>query len=173
MAKNRKPINTGFVDSSFFTLDDLELNVEWGRDYLKSDIPASLMLHRVDRRKTKTHSLYGESRSSEKVVLPPVELQVQISVEDSSMEFIQGSTLPRHFAGDLNFTVYEKELEEKQVEINRGDFISLKNAKGKLAYYEVNDPDLMNVGNDRTIGGLSSFYRSIKCVSVDSDVFKG
>lgn len=172
MAK-RKPINTGYIDTSFFDMDDVNLNVEWGRDYLETDIPATIMLHSVDVKKSKVHSLYGESRASEKITLPPVELKVRFSVEDSESNFIQGTNINRHYAGDLIFTVYDKELDEKKVKIKRGDFVSLKNSKGDLAYYEVNDPDLMNVSNSKTIGGLTSFYKTIKCKVVDKDVFNG
>lgn len=172
MAK-KKLINTGYVDSRFFDKSDLNLEIEIGRDYLKSDIPATVLFYKIDYRKTKTHSLYGETRASEKVVLDPVELQVRFTVEDSEGGFLRGGEISRHIAGDLIFTIYEEEINDKKVDIKRGDFIGLKNGKGKTQYYEIYDADTMNVANNRTIGGLESYFRKIKCSVVDKDVFNG
>lgn len=172
MAK-KKLINTGYVDSRFFDKSDFNLEIEIGRDYLKQDIPASVMFYKVDYKKTKTHALYGESRASEKVVLPPIQLQVRFTVEDSEGGYLQGGEVSRHFAGDLIFTIYEDEIREKNVDIQRGDYIGIKNGKGNTQYYEIYDADIMNVANNRTIGGLESYYKKIKCTVVDKDVFNG
>jgi len=173
MSRKKQIINTGYVDSSFFNGSDLKLEVNIGRSYLESDIPAIINLHSVDYKKTKTNSLYGETRAKEKVVLPPIELKVRYVIEDSEASYISGSNVVRQFAGDLVFTVYENELKEKNATIRRGDFISLKNPKGNIIYYEVYDADLMNVSNNKTIGGLEAFYKKIKCRVVDKDVFNG
>lgn len=172
MAK-KKIINTGYVDSAFFDKSDVNLEIEMGRDYFEQDIPASVLFFKIDYKKTKTHSLYGESRARDKVVLSPVELKVRLVVEESEANYIQGGEIIRHFAGDLIFTIYEQEIDEKKVDIQRGDFIGLKNTKGVLQYYEVYDADIMNVANSKTIGGLESYYRKIKCTVADKDVFKG
>ena len=169
----RKPINTGYVDTSFFDMSDLKLEVEMGRDYLKSDAPASVLFFKVDYKKTVSHKLYGESRASEKVVLPPVSLDVKLHVEDSEGGYINNSELYRHYAGDLIFTIYEEEIREKKVDIQRGDFIGIKNTKNQMQYYEIYDADINNVSNSKTIAGLESYYRKIRCSIADNDLFKG
>lgn len=169
----KKVINTGMVESGFFSKDDVSLNIDWGRDYLESDIPASVLLFRIDRVKTKVDSLYGETRASEKIVLNPVELRVKMNIEDEDAEFIGDSLLQKHNAGQLIFTVYQKELDEKEVKITRGDYVGFKNSKNNFTYYEVNDADINNVSNSKTIGGLDAFYRKITCSIVDKDQFQG
>lgn len=172
MAK-KKLINTGYVDSGFFDMRDFNLEIEMGRDYMKQDIPASVLFFKIDYQKSKTHSLYGESRASEKIVLAPVELKVRFIVEDSQGGFMQGGEVSRQYAGDLIFTIYEDEILEKKVDIKRGDYIGLKNGKNVVQYYEIYDADTMNVSNNRTIGGLKSYYKKIRCSIVDKDVFNG
>jgi hypothetical protein len=172
MAK-RKLINTGMVEGKFFTKKDFAFDIKLGREYLNTDIPATVLLYRIDRVKTKTNNIYGETRASEKVTYTPVELQVKLSVEENENDYLGDSTIPKHWAGKLVFTIYEDELTEKNVDIKRGDFIGLQNAKDKLTYYEVNDADIMNVSNNKTIGGLGSYYKKITCFPVDRDVFAG
>lgn len=161
------------VAGSFFSIDDVNLEIEMGRDYLNSEIPATILLFKIDRIKTKTNNLYGETRAKEKVTYSPVELQVKMVVEENPNNYLGNSNIPKHFSGQLTFTIYEKELADKQVNILRGDFIGFKNAKGSLTYYEVNDADTNNVSNSKTIGGLGSFYRKIIANAVDRDVFAG
>ena len=79
----RKPINMGIRESNFFDGSDLNLEVEMGRDYFETDIPATVLLYRIDYKKTKVHALYGESRASEKIALAPVEIRVKFNVEES------------------------------------------------------------------------------------------
>lgn len=160
------------MDGKFFSKDDVTLNIEMGRDYMDSDIPATVLLYRVDRLKSKTNSLYGETRAKEKVTFEPVELKVKMLIDENPTSYLGSSTIVKHFAGQLTFTVYEDELKEKQVDITRGDFIGFRNTKNNLTYYEVNDADTNNVSNNKTIGGLGSFYRKIVCVAVDGDQFQ-
>jgi len=169
----RKVINTGIVEGKFFTKTDMSFDIKIGREYLDNDIPATVLLFRVDRIKTKTNNIYGETRASEKVTYTPIELQVKMGVDENENDYLGDSNIPKHWAGKLTFTIYEDELKEKGVDIKRGDFIGFKNSNGNLAYYEVNDPDTMNVSNSKTIGGLASYYRRIVCFPVDSDVFAG
>lgn len=170
MAK-RKPINTGIRESNYFDLSDFKLEVEMGREYLETDIPATVLLYNIDYKKTKVHALYGESRASEKIALAPVEIRVKFNVEESKSEYIGDSMIAKQWAGKLVFTVYTLELEEKQVDINRGDYIGLRDANNNLRFYEVYENDKVNSANEKTIAGIESYYRKIEAVPVDKDVF--
>ena len=161
------------MEGKFFTGEDLTFEIELGREYLTSDIPASVLLYKVDRKKTKTHSLYGETRASEKVVHDPIEIQVRLTIEENNTEYIGNSTIPKHYSGNLTFTVYSKELDDKNLIINIGDYIGLRNTKGDLVFYEVFDNDNMNVSNSKTIAGLEAVYKTIRCTQVDRDQFNG
>lgn len=167
----RKPINIGVRESGFFTLKDLKLEVEMGRTYLQTDTPQSLLLYRIDYKKTKVHALYGESRATEKVALPPVEIRVRFNVEENKSEYLGNSILAKQWGGKLIFTVYNDELEEKNVDINRGDYVGLRDANNNLRFYEIYENDKVNIGNDKTIAGIESYYRKIEAVAVDTDVF--
>lgn len=173
MGGKKRIINTGLLEGSFFSKDDVNLEIEMGRDYLNSEIPASVLLFKIDRVKTKTNNLYGETRAKEKVTYTPVELQVKMVVEEQATDYLGDTNIAKHFAGQLTFTIYHKELKEKQVDISRGDYIGFRNSKDTLTYYEVNDADTNNVSNSKTIGGLGAFYRRIVANAVDKDQFNG
>lgn len=169
----KRLINTGLQEGKFFSGDDVNLNIEIGRNYLATDMPATILLFRIDRLKTKVNNLYGETRAREKVTLAPIELQVRMVIEQNDTDYLGDTNIVKHYAGQLVFTVYDKELKENQVDITRGDYIGFRNSKQSLTYYVVNDADVNNVSNSKTIGGLGMFYRKITAIPVDKDVFQG
>ena len=171
MAKKKQSINPGVKIGLFFGKKDFDLEVQMGRSYIESDIPAVIWLHRVNHAKMQTHSLYGETYASEKVTLPPVELSIKFNIEDNPTGYLGNSTIGKQWIGDLTFTIYELELEEKKCDIHRGDFVSLINSHGQNSYFEVYDSDSVNLSNLKTLGGIESYYRKIKCKGVDKDVF--
>lgn len=160
-------------ESDFFSMKDIEFEVKIGREYLEQDAPQTVFLYRIDISKTDNDDIYGETHASEKVTLPRVELRVKFNVEDSETVFLGDSGISKEVAGDLLFTVYNDELEEKKAEIRKGDFIGLVDNNGSMRYYEVRKNDQINAANKKSLGGIKAFYREIKCSYVQPDVFAG
>lgn len=170
MEKVNHPINRV---NKFFQLEDFNLENDMGREYL-TDLNMTVSLFKIDYKKSKSHVLYGETRAEEKITLAPIELQVRVTIDESESKFMAGTGIKREYAGNLTFTVYDVELEEKNVDVNYGDYIGYINPMdGKMSYYEVAKNDKINSSNSKTHLGFKSYYRVIECVAVDPDVFNG
>lgn len=170
----RKIINPGGGrEGQFFKKKDFDFEVTVGREYLNSDAPATIFLYKVDYTKTVVDDLYGETYANEKVTHEPIELQVKISIEEKATEYVAEIGMPKQYSGNLIFTIYSLELEEKQTDINKGDYIGHIDYNGKMRFYEVWEDDKVNVSNSKTIGGIKSFYRKIEASPIDKDVFNG
>lgn len=156
----------------FFGGNDINLEIKLGREYL-TDINHEVLLFKVDYKKTKVHDLYGESKSHEKVVAPPIKLQCRVTISEGETKYLANIGIKKEYAGDLTFTVYDVELEEKKVDISMGDYIGYVDGHGKLRYWEVVKNDKINIDNSKTINGIVSYYKKVVCIPVDSDQFKG
>ena len=71
--------------------------------------------------------------------------------------------------GQLDFTIYTKELEENDCDIKRGDYIGLQVTPEHMEYFIVTDDGRVNYDNEHTRWSTVPFYRSIKCAVV-SDI---
>lgn len=136
-----------------------------GKEIVNQILQESFLLYRIDYKRTKTHDLYGESKT--KVWLPSVEVygRINVEVEDPSY-LVKGGIIKKGF-GRLNADVYTSHLDELGVTIRMGDFIYHKGN-----YYEIIDDGSANIANENMFGGDKLFYISIKGVEVNSDVFK-
>ena len=169
----RKSINPSGREGDFFKLKDIDFEVKIGREYLNQDAPATIFLYQIDITKTNNDDIYGETHASEKVSKERIELRVKLNVEDSETVFLGDSGISKEVAGDLLFTVYNVELEEKKAEIRKGDYVGMVDTKGVMRYYEVRKNDQINAANKKSLGGIKSFYREIRCSYVQPDVFNG
>jgi len=59
----------------FFGDEDFKLEQDFGTEWLHGDMNFTLVLYRVDRYKTKTDDVYGETVSDGIKFLPPVEFK--------------------------------------------------------------------------------------------------
>ncbi len=64
----------------FFGGEDFNLEVEMGREWLEGDMNFTVILYRVDRYKTKTDDVYGETVKNGQKFLPPIELKGYVKV---------------------------------------------------------------------------------------------
>ncbi len=154
----------------FMNNNSFDLDIMYGREYLEKDIRHTVMLHRVDLIKTKSHDLYGQSKPSDMVFRTPVELVVMINVEASAQKYY-GDTpgVARDDSGNMIFGVYLKELEEKGVDISRGDIIEYNMSGYKNRYYEVEDANNVTDTTNLTIAGFKSYWRKVLCVPLKED----
>lgn len=137
-----------------------------GREISESVLLESLILYRIDLKKTRTHALYGESKF--KKYLEPIEVFGLINVESDSPEYTAGEGLIKKGFGKLTAQVYLSHLEELNAQIRMGDFVYHKGN-----YYEIVDDGSSNISNEYTYGGDRYFYIKIEGVRVTKDKFEG
>ena len=84
MSNNRVPINRL---GKFFGGEDYNLDLNMGEEWLHGDMNFTLVLYRIDRIKTKTDDVYGETASDGIKFLPPVEFKgyVQVLAPENKM----------------------------------------------------------------------------------------
>ncbi len=156
----------------FMTNRSFDLDIMYGREFLKRDNVQWIILHRIDLIKTKSHDLYGQSKPSDKSFMTPIKLSVMINVEDGE-QFYYGDTdggITRDQGGNLSFGVYLKELQEKDTEINRGDIIEYNMSGENPRYYEVESANMVTDITSQTIGGFIPYWKKIISVPAKSDV---
>jgi len=169
-SKKRLPINRmgKFYDSLDFGLEN-----DMAREYLEGDINFTVILFRVNRIKSQTDDVYGESDSEEIRFYPPVELKVRPNLEES-----QNNTYSEGYGryedyGNLIFTIFEDQLKELGIDISYGDYIGYPDKEDNIKYFTVSDDGKINSDNQKTRVGYKSYYRKITCVTADEDEFNG
>ena len=149
-----------------------------GREITEKILKESLMLYRIDLKKTQTHSLYGQAKSFQKVWKPEVKILGRINVETVDPEYMADGGLVKKGFGKLTAHVYMEHLEELGLavaeqnqlavfDINLGDFIGYKDE-----YYKITDNGHSQISNEFSWGGDRRFYITITAIEVDEDVFK-
>jgi len=156
----------------FMTENSFDLDIMYGRAYLETDNAQEVILHKINLIETKTHALYGQAKTKDKKFFTPVRLRVMVTVEEGKQENYGGNPggIARDDTGNITFGVYIKELEEKGVEIDRGDIIEYNLSGEKNRYYEVESANNVTDTTAKTIGGFKSYWKRIRGVPVKSDV---
>lgn len=173
MAKKKDIINmTEHRYGMFMSEESNELSIMYGRTYLESDNVQEVFLYKIDVIETKAHKLYGQAKGKDKKFMPPIKLNIMISVEDGQQQYYGDSKggIVRDDTGNLVFNVYIKELEEKKVEIDRGDIVKYNLSGYKDRYYEVENADNVTDKSSRTMGGFFTYWKKITAVPVKEDV---
>ena len=155
----------------FVTQNSIDLDIMYGRNFLQTDNAQEVILHRINIIETKSHNLYGQTKSKDKKFISPVRLKVMVTVEEGKQVNYGNnpSGIVRDNTGNISFGVYLKELEEKQVEINRGDIIEYNMSGEKNRYYEVESANNVTDETKKTIGGFFPYWKRVVGVPVLSD----
>lgn len=174
MAKKKKQIEDIQDDRMGLFMNDnsFDLDIMYGRNFLQTDNSQSVKIHRINLIETKSHSLYGQAKQKDKKFMPPVKISVMVTIEDGRQEFYgsnQGG-IARDDSGNISFGVYLKELEEKQLEVNRGDIIEYNMSGEKKRYYEIESANNVSDETRKTIGGFKPYWKRIVGVPVKEDV---
>jgi hypothetical protein len=158
----------------FMTENSFDLDIEYGRNYLQTDNAQTLSVYKVNITKTKSHSLYGQTKSKDKKLFPPVKINAMISVKPNDQSYYGNGSggITREDTGKLIFGVYLKELEEKKLHIDRGDYIEYNLSGEKNRYYEVENAENVVDTTDKTIGGFKPYWRQVTAVPVREDVIE-
>lgn len=169
-SKKHIPINRM---GKFYDYLDFGLENEMAREFLEGDINFTVILFRVDRIKSQTDDVYGESDVEEIRFHPPVELKVRPTLDESeSKSYSEGYGRYEDY-GNLIFTIFEDQLKELGVDITYGDYIGYPDKEDNIKYFTVVNDGRINSDNSKTRVGYKSYYRKITCVTADPDEFKG
>jgi len=156
----------------FMTDNSFDLDVMYGRNFLQTDNAQTVIIHKINLLQTKVHNLYGQAKTSDKKFMPPVQISVMVTIDDGKQEYYGGNAggIARDDSGNISFGVYLKELEEKQLEIDRGDIIEYNMSGEKNRYYEIESANNVTDETKKTIGGFKPYWKKIVGVPVKEDV---
>ena len=157
----------------FFGGEDFALDVGMGQEWLEGDMNFTIILYRVDRYKTKTDDVYGEVVEDGVKFLPPIELKGLVKIVAPTNQKLGNSKLRQEEPGNMTFSVYQKQLDDLEVDILFGDYIGYYETESKVRYYSVADDGRVVSDNKHTYAGYKPFYRTILATPVSQNDFKG
>jgi hypothetical protein len=168
---NNIPINRR---NKFFSGEDFELEIDFGREWLEGDINTKVILFQVDQQQSLVDDVYGESPKDGIKFKPPVEITVSFKMEEPQNKTYNGDGSMRYKEhGNLTLGVYQKHLDELEVDITYGDYIGYQENETTIKYYTVSNDGRIFSDNKHTINGYKGFYRTITCVPASEDEFNG
>jgi hypothetical protein len=170
MSENKVPITR---IGKFFGEEDFNLEISMGEEWLNGDMNFTLILYRVDRVKTKTDDVYGETLQDGIKFLPPVEFKGYVKIMAPENKYLGTSKLDQTEPGNLNVGVYQRQLDELGIDINYGDYIGYYETESRVRYYVVNNDGRVTSDNKHTYAGYKPFYRSIIASAVMNNEFRG
>lgn len=157
----------------FFGEQDFQLEVEMGREWLNGDLNVRLVLYSVDQERTIKDDVYGEVVSDGIQYKPPVEFRAYVNIAEANNNFMGSSRIIQNEPGNMTFSVYHKELEELNVNIQLGDYIGYWITESEMRFYSVVDAATPDYDNKHTYEGYKSFYYSYTATPVSANEFTG
>ena len=159
--------------SRFFGSQDFKLEQDMGMEWLHGDMHFTLVLFRVDRKKTDVDDVYGESGPEEIRYKAPVEFNGHVNVTSPQNKTYASGLVNQMEPGNMTVSVYMKHLEELKIDISYGDYIGYPEKEDRMRYYAVANDGRVTSDIKHTIGGYKAFYRTIICSWVSENEFKG
>ena len=157
----------------FFGAEDYALDIGMGEEWLIGDMNFTVILYRIDRRKTKTDDVYGEVLEDGIQFLAPVELKGYVQVMAPTNKPLGNSKIDQQEPGNMRFSIYQKTLEDLGVEIFMGDYLGYYETEDMVRYYTVVDDGYVRSDNKHTYGGYKPFYRTVTATWVSENEFRG
>ena len=157
----------------FFGAEDYSLDIGMGIEWLEGDMNFTVVLYRIDRRKTKTDDVYGEVLEDGIQFLAPVELKGLVQVMAPTNKNIGTSKIEQQEPGNMKFSIYQKTLDDMGVEIFMGDYIGYYESEDRVRYYVVSDDGYVKSDNKHSYGGYRPFYRTVVATYVGPNEFNG
>jgi hypothetical protein len=160
--------------NKFFSQDDFDLEIDFGREWLEGDINIKVILYRVNREETTNDDIYGEAAKGDIMFKPPIEIPVSFNMSTPANKSYNTDGSMRYLEyGTLTLGVYQEQLDDLGVDINYGDFIGYPESETNIKYFTVSNNGKIFSDNAHTIGGFRGLYRTITCVPTDLDEFNG
>jgi hypothetical protein len=157
----------------FFGGEDYELDISMVEEWLSVDMYLTVILYRIDRQKTKTDNVYGEVLKDGIQFMAPIELKGLVQVMAPSNRLLGGSKIKQDEPGNMKFSIYQKTLDDLQVNVLMGDYLAYYETESRVRYYTVINDGLVVSDNRHTYGGYKPFYRTIEATWVSNDEFRG
>lgn len=167
---NRVPITR---IGKFFGDQDFSLDIEMGQEWLHGDMNFTCVVYRIDRYKTKTDDVYGETVSDGIKFLPPVEFKAYVQVTAPENKWMGNSKIEQFEPGNIRISVYQSHLDELGIDIEYGDYIGYYESETRVRYYVVSNDGRVVSDNKHTYAGFKPFYRTILATPVTGDEFRG
>ena len=167
---NRVPITRL---GKFFGDNDFNLEVEMGQEWLIGDMNFTCVLYRVDKTKTKTDNVYGETVKDGIKFLPPVEFNAYVAIAAPTNQKLGSTKIQQSEPGNITMSVYLKTLNDLVVDINLGDYIGYYDSENFVRYYTVVDDGRVYSDLKHTYKGYKPFYRTIIGSPVGPNEFRG
>lgn len=154
----------------FMSENSMDLDILYGRSYLETDNVQEITVYKINVIDTKSHNLYGQAKAKDKKFFNPISLKAFVSVDIKDQEnYAGGIGIVRDDTGSLNIRIYLKELEEKNIEIDRGDIIKYNLSGYKDRYFEVESADNVTDKTERSFGGFYIYWKQVIAVPVKED----
>ena len=118
MSENKVPITRL---GKFFGAEDFNLDISMGEEWLHGDMNFTLVLYRIDRKKTVTDDVYGETVSDGIKFLPPIEFKAFVQVMAPENKNVGNSKIEQFEPGNIRVSVYQSHLDELGIDIEFGD----------------------------------------------------
>jgi hypothetical protein len=157
----------------FFGAEDYDLDISMGEEWLIGDMNFKIVLYRVDRYRTKTDDVYGEVTEDGIQFMAPIELNGLVQIMAPTNKFIGNSKVEQLEPGNMKFSIYQKTLDDLNVNIFMGDYFGYYETEDRVRYYTVSDDGLVKSDNKHTYGGYKPFYRTITATYVSENEFRG
>tara|TARA_R110001606_G_scaffold384985_1_gene548198 strand:- start:4606 stop:5139 length:534 start_codon:yes stop_codon:yes gene_type:complete len=158
--------------NKFFDDQDFDLEVDFGREYMEGDLHMSVVLFSIDIEETDTDDVYKEVGAENVRFYPPVEILVNLTIaEAENATYNPNGTLRYRDFGNLTFNVYQKQLNEKQVDIKYGDYIGYRYTESDMKFWVVVNDGKIHADNEHTIFGYKGAVRTIECAVADPNEF--
>lgn len=155
----------------FYDEVDFGLENEMAREFVEGDLNFTVVLFKVDRIKSQTDDVYGESDANEILFHPPKEIKVRPLLEGSASEAYSDGYLRYEDYGNFIFTVFVDHLKELNTDIDYGDYIGYADREDNIKYFTVTNDGKINSDNTHTRLGYKGYYRTITCVTADPNEF--
>jgi len=174
MGRKRKKQFTDLEENRygiFMTDSSFDLDVELGRHFLETDVVYQVNVHKINiiESKVQDEDPYGQVKPSDKRFFPPVRINVMVNIDDQEQKFFTEGGMVRDDTGPIRVGIYLKELEEKQLEIDRGDIIEYNLSGERSRYYEVENAQNVVDTTKKTIAGFKPYWKEITAVPVKAD----
>ena len=157
----------------FFGSNDFDLDISMGEEWLVGDMNFTCVLYRVDRYKTKTDDVYGETVSDGIKFLPPIEFNAFVQVSAPENKLLGSTRVDQMEPGNIKISVYQKTLDDLDIDVNFGDYIGYYETETLVRYYTVNNDGRVVSDNKHTYAGYKPFYRTISASPVGPNEFRG
>jgi hypothetical protein len=157
----------------FFGAEDYNLDLSIGEEWLYGDMNFTIVLYRIDRMKTKTDDVYGETMKDGIKYLPPIELKGYVQIMAPENKQIAGNKINQVEPGNMRFSIYQRQLDELGVDINFGDYLGYYETEDRIRYYTVNNDGRVISDNKHNYAGFKPYYRTIMASAVVDNEFRG